>query len=108
MSAPAETTKPSRMKPSSVVYWFRFALALLAGFSNEALHINETTFGDLAIFVAIGVGAAFYLISVLIVRSILHYTATDLKGKSKDITLGGGTFIFLWIAVAVILFTIYG
>ncbi len=106
---PATTTqvqpKPF-LKPSSVVYWLRFVLAILAGLSNQLLHINYASFGDASTYVGIGLGVAFYLLSVLIVRHVLHYGVAELRGKNRDITLGGGTFIFIWIMVTVLFYTI--
>jgi len=39
---------------------------------------------------------------------VLHYGEVELKGKNKYITSGGGTFIVLWIMVAVLLNTLAG
>lgn len=94
------------MKPASVVYWLRFFFAICAGFANQFLRISEATFGDLAFTVAVAVALVFYLMSVLIVRYVLRYGQAELKGKNRDITLGGGTFIVLWVMVAVLLHTV--
>jgi hypothetical protein len=96
-----------RIKPASVVYWMRFFLAICAGFANQLLRISETTLGDLALIVGIGVGVAFYLMSVLIVRSIFRYGEAELKDKNRHITLGGGTFIVVWVMIAVLLNSIW-
>jgi len=84
----------------------RFVLAILAGLSNQVLHIDVASFGDAATFFGIGLGVAFYLLSVIIVRHMLHYGEAELRGKNRDITLGGGTFIFVWIMVTVLFYTI--
>ena len=94
------------LKPSSVVYWMRFVLAILAGLSNQLLHIDVVSFGDFATYLGIVVGVAFYLLSVMIVRHVLHYGEAELRGKNRDVTLGGGTFIFVWIMVTVLFYTI--
>ena len=94
------------MKPSSIVYWMRVGLAVAAGFANHFLGITELNFGELAFPLAIGMGVVFYLLSILIVRNVLHYGEVELKGKNRYITSGGGTFIILWIMVAVLLNTI--
>ena len=94
------------MKPSSVVYWLRLLMAVAAGFANHFLGISETGLGDLALPIGIALGAAFYLLSIFIVRNLLRYTDLELKGKNKYITLGGGTFIVLWIMVSVLLNTL--
>lgn len=102
------TPTPRRIKPTSVVYWLRVFLAFVAGFTNQLLHIDQASFGDFAVFVGIGLGVVFYLISVAIVRYVLHYGDVELKGKSRYITLGGGSFIVLWILVSVLLYTVFG
>jgi hypothetical protein len=94
------------MKPGSIVYWLRFLLAIVAGFTNNYLNISAGTFGEFAIFVGVGLGLMFYLLSVLIVKNVLHYGEAELKGKNRYITLGGGTFIVVWIMVSVLLNTL--
>lgn len=84
----------------------RFGLAIAAGFANYALGINETSFDGLAFPLAIGLGAIFYLASVMVVRHVLHFGEAELKGKNRAITLGGGTFIMVWIMIAVLLNTL--
>lgn len=93
-------------KPSSTVYWMRFGFAIAAGFANYAFGINEANFDGLAFPLAIGLGGAFYLASVMVVRHVLHYGEAELKGKNRAITLGGGTFIMVWIMIAVLLNTL--
>jgi hypothetical protein len=95
-----------RLKPGSVVYWMRFVLALAAGFATHLLRINYVNWGELAFYMGIGVGVAFYLLSILIVRDVLKYGEVELKGKNRYITLGGGTFIVLWIMLSVLLNTL--
>lgn len=81
---------------------------MVAGLTNNSLNINSVTFGEFAIFLGIGLGLVFYLFSVLIVKNVFHYGETELKGKNRYITLGGGTYIVLWIMVAVLLNTLCG
>jgi len=83
-------------------------MAIVTGFANQYLGINEVSFGDFALPVAIALGVLFYLLSVLIVRNVLHYGEAELKGKNRYITLGGGTFIVLWVMVSVLLRTLLG
>lgn len=85
----------------------RFALAVVAGFANQYLHIDQASFGDSAVFVAISLGVFFYLISIVIVRNGLRYGEAQLKGKNRYITLGGGTFIVVWVLVSVLLYTVF-
>ena len=95
-----------RFKPSSIVYWMRVGLGLVAGFANHLLRIDWANWGELAFYMGIGVGVVFYLASILIVRNVLNYGEVELKGKNRYITLGGGTFIVLWIMVSVLLNTL--
>jgi hypothetical protein len=97
-----------KIKPTSVVYWLRFFLAIGAGVTNNYLHIGTATFGDFALFVGIGLGVIFYALSLIIVRYALKYDETQLRGKNRYITLGGGTFIVVWVMVSVALNTLTG
>jgi len=104
-SQPAQSR--AMIKPTSVVYWMRFFLAIMAAFAEQLLHVNVLTLGsDLAQIAGVGVGIVFYLLSVMIVKYLLRYDDAALKGKNRQITLGGGTFIFIWIMVTVLLNTL--
>ena len=98
----------SKIKPTSVVYWTRFLMAIAAGFANSYLHISQTALGDLALIVGIALALGVYGLSVLIVRHGFHLGETQLKGKRRDVTLGGGTFIMVWVLVSVVLNTVWG
>lgn len=102
-----QTQAQGRIKAASVVYWLRFSLAVCAGFANQLLRISVATLGDLALVVGIGLGVVFYLMSVFIVRYLLRYGEVELKGKKRYITVGGGTFIVVWVMVAVLLNSIW-
>ena len=97
-------SKGLKVKPTTAVYWLRFLMAILAGSANEFLHISSTqpNWGNFAQLAGIGLGACFYLLSILIVRFVFRYGEAELKGKHKYITLGGGTFIVLWVMVLVL------
>ncbi len=81
-------------------------MALVTGFVNQILHVDQASLGDFAVFVGIGLGVLFYLISILVVRNGFHYGEAELKGKNRYITLGGGSFIVLWITISVLLNTL--
>jgi len=81
-------------------------LAVLAGFANHFLGISDATYGDLALPLAIALGFAVYLLSIFIVRNLLRFGEVELKGKNKYVTLGGGTFIVLWVMISVLLNTL--
>jgi hypothetical protein len=85
-------------------------MAVAAGFANSYLHISQTNpiLGDLALVAGIGLALVFYCLSVLIVRHGFHLGETELKGKRRDVTLGGGTFIMVWVLVSVVLNTLWG
>jgi len=97
-----------KLKPSSTVYWLRVGLAIAAGVANDLLGISEATLGPFAFSAAVGLALLFYLFSVLVVKNLLHYGEAELKGKNRYITLGGGTFIMVWVMVAVLLYTVTG
>jgi len=88
-----------RVRPSTIVYWFRFALGATTALLLIALQVK----GSIGIVAMIVV----YVFSYLIVRYGLRYSETDLKGKNKAITLGIGTYIFSWAIVWVLLYTLY-
>ena len=94
------------MKPTSIVYWMRFFLAIVAALTETVLHVNVLTFGDFAQILGIIIGIVFYMLSVMIVKYILRYDDAALKGKNRQITLGGGTYIFIWIMMTVLLNTL--
>jgi len=84
----------------------RCALAIVAGVVTQLLHIDATNFGDLASVMGIALGVLFYLFSIVLVRYVFHYGETELRGKNRYITLGGGTFIVVWIMVTVLFHTL--
>ena len=96
----------ARIKPTSVVYWMRLFLAIMAALTETVLHVNVLTLGDLAQVAGIAIGIVFYLLSVMIVKYVLRYDDAALKGKNKQVTLGGGTYIFIWIMMTVLLNTL--
>ena len=81
-------------------------MAIVAGFANQLLNVNEASLGDFAVFAGIGLGVIFYLTTILVVRNVLHYGEAELKGKNRYITLGGGSFTVIWIMVSVLLNTL--
>ena len=87
------------IRPSTIVYWFRFALGALAAVLLMALKM----FGYVGIIIMVAV----YLFSYLVVRYVLKYGETELKGKHKAVTLGVGTYIFIWAAMWIFLYTLY-
>ena len=82
-------------------------MAIVAGFANNYLNISQTALGDLALIAGIALALAFYGLSLLIVRHVFQLGETELKGKHRDVTLGGGTFIMVWVLVSVVLNTLH-
>ena len=83
-------------------------LAVIAGATSQLLHISAANYGDLSSILGIAVGIVFYLASVFIVKYVLRYGEKELRGKNRYVTLGGGTFVMLWIMVTVLFFTVGG
>lgn len=84
----------------------RVGVAVVAGFANEILHIDQVRFGEFALFVGVALGVVFYLVTILVVLRVFHYSEAELKGKNRYLTLGGGSYIVLWVTVAVLLYTL--
>ena len=84
----------------------RCVLAIVAGVVTQLLHIDTANFGDLASVMGIALGVLFYLFSIVLVRYVFHYGEAELRGKNRYITLGGGTFIVVWIMVTVLFHTL--
>jgi len=90
---------PRTVRPSSVVYWFRFAL----GAALAALLMVLKLKGTLGVTLMVAV----YIVSYLMVRYGLKYGEVELKGRHKVATLGIGTYIFTWAVVWILLYTLY-
>jgi hypothetical protein len=95
---PSGTAIRPTMRPSSVVYWSRFGLAILSAFICFVLRLK----GEVGIAVAF----AIYVSSCFLFRYGLKYGDLELKGKQRALSLGSGTFIFVWAAVWMLLFTL--
>lgn len=91
--------RPSlEIRPSSVVYWFRFVLGMLAGVACFVLRLRGMDGFSTMIFL--------YIISYLIVKHGLKYGEKELKGKNKIIMVGIGTYIFTWASSWILLYTL--
>ena len=95
------------MKPSSVVYWSRFFIAIATG-AGSVFALREAVSGELASVVYPAVAIAVYALTVAIYRYMLHYGEAELKTKNRAITLGIGTFIFAWLASLALTYTLLG
>ena len=95
------------MKPSSVVYWSRFFIALATGFGS-VYAFKGTLSGDVSTFVYATLAVAVYAVTAVLYRYMLRYGEVELKGKNRYITLGIGTFIFAWMAAVILTYTVLG
>ncbi|MEM2901722.1 MAG: hypothetical protein QXO32_03195 [Candidatus Bathyarchaeia archaeon] len=86
------------VKPSSVVYWFRFILGILAGVVCFTLKMKGVQGFSTMVLV--------YVISYLIVKHGFRYGEKELKGKYKTVMIGIGTYIFTWAATWILLYSL--
>jgi len=95
------------LKPSSVVYWSRFFIAIATGIGS-AVGLRGVVGGELATLVYATIAVVVYGLTAAIYRNLLGYGEAELKGKNKYITLGIGTFIFAWLAALILTYTVLG
>ena len=93
--------KSSRLTPSSIVYWSRLGLAVLAAvvYNFLGLGVQGVELGTAG---AVSLGAGFYIVSVYFYKFVLGYGEAELKGPRKIVTMGMGTYI-IWLLFAIIL-----
>ena len=103
-------TKPrifSKLSPTSLVYWLRFGSGILAGILYNALAqttgLKGVEIGTLAL---ISVGITVYALTVFIVKYVLNYGPTELKGPNKHVSIGMGSFIIWMIFTTMVIYTI--
>ncbi|OLD05777.1 hypothetical protein E6H36_10375 [Candidatus Bathyarchaeota archaeon] len=89
------------LPPTSIVYWARLGLAVLAGavYNALGLGLQGVLLGTLA---AIGIGILFYAASVFLVKNVLRYGEAELKGPRKHVSLGWGTYT-IWLIFTIVL-----
>ena len=93
------------MKPSSVVYWSRFFIAIATGIGS-VFALKEAVTGELATVVYTAVAILVYALTVAFYRYGLRYGEAELKTKNRAITLGIGTYIFAWLASVTAIYTL--
>jgi len=93
------------LKPSSVVYWTRFLIAIATGVGS-VLALNGIVSGEIATSAYAAIAIVVYALTAVVFRYLLRYGEAELKGKNRYITLGIGTFIFAWMMALVLTFTI--
>ncbi len=95
------------LKPSSVVYWSRFFIAIATG-AGSVFGLRGIVSGDIATAAYIAIAVVVYGLTAMFYRSVLRYGEAQLKGKSRYIILGIGTFIFGWLAAVTLTYTLLG
>jgi len=95
------------LKPSSVVYWSRFFIAIATG-TGSVLALKDVLTGELATVVYTAVAILVYALTVAFYRYGLRYGEAELKTKNRAITLGIGTYIFAWLASVTVIYTLLG
>ena len=95
------------MKPSSVVYWSRFFIAIATG-AGSVFAFKEVIGGELATVAYPAVAILVYALTVAFYRYVLRYGPAELKTANRTITLGIGTFIFAWLASMALTYTLLG
>lgn len=95
------------LKPSSMVYWSRFLIAIATGIVS-VFALNGPVLGDMATLAYAALGVLVYALTAVVYRYMLHYGEAELKGKNRYLTLGIGTFVFAWLAALTLTFTILG
>ena len=95
------------MKPSSVVYWSRFFIAIATGMGS-VFALKDVLTGELATVVYTAVAILVYALTVAFYRYGLRYGVAELKTKNRAITLGIGTYVFAWLASVTVIYTLLG
>jgi spore maturation protein SpmB len=95
------------LKPSSVVYWSRFFIAIATGIGS-VFAFRDVVSGELASVVYSAVAILVYALTVAFYRYGLRYGEAELKTKNRAITLGIGTYVFAWLASVTVIYTLLG
>ena len=104
-SSDSKQEKSWVLSPASIVYWSRLGFAVLAAATYTVLGLG--LFGAaLSTLYAVVFGILFYAVSVFVVRYVLRYGETELKGPRKHVSLGMGSFIIWLIFTITILNTL--
>lgn len=104
------TTKPrifSKLSPPSLVYWLRFGSGILTGILYNVLAQATSLRGvDVGTLALISVGISVYALTVFIVKYVLNYGPTELKGPNKHLSIGMGSFMIWMIFTTMVVYTI--
>lgn len=89
------------MKPTTIVYWSRAGLGVVAGLVSAVL--SGFDLGGLALFNGITVALLIYIITYYVFKSrfLMHF-----EKPSKIFTTGIGAYFLTWIVMFVIFFTL--
>jgi len=98
LGAKKNPDKIRQLKPTTIVYWFRFGLAIFTGFLCYILQLK----GSIGLILM----AIVYVISYGIVKGVFRFSEEELKGKYRRAILGLGTYIFIWALTWILLYTL--
>ncbi len=108
LAVETEKDRTRRFSPTSIVYWLRLSAGILAGILYNVLLIVTGLQGiDVGTLGMISVGVSVYAVTVLLVKYVLGFGPTELKGPNKPITHGLGTFIIWTLFTSILLYTIW-
>ena len=88
-----------------MVYWSRLFIAVATG-TGSVFALKGFVSGELATVVYTALAILVYALTVVFYRSVLGYGEAELKSKNRAITLGIGTFIFVWLACLILTYTL--
>jgi hypothetical protein len=90
------------MKPTTIVYWSRAALGVIAGLVSAL--ICSLSFDTLAFFNGVSVALLIYIVTYYIFKSrfLIHF-----EKPSKIFTTGIGAYFLTWIVTWVIFYTLF-
>jgi len=70
--------------------------------------LGEVATGEMASVIYPAVAILVYALTVAFYRYGLRYGETELKTKNRVVTLGIGTYIFVWLASLTLAYTLFG
>lgn len=103
-----QTTKGEetrKLPPTSIVYWLRLGFGALAGVVYNVIGFGQQGVGAGTLGI-ISVGIGIYAVSVFLVKYVLGYGPTELKGPNKHVSIGLGAYIIWMVFVTILLNTI--
>jgi hypothetical protein len=94
------------VKPSSVIYWSRFLIAIATGVGSVYV-LKDVVAGELAAVVYPALAILVYALTVVFYRNVMGYGEAQFKTKNRVIILGIGTYIFAWLSALTLAYTLF-